>query len=88
MAIPKYRIIISPRAKKQLKKIPAFYQDRIIARTEALADNPYIGKKLEGKLSQYYAIRVWPYRIVYLIKNKLLIVEVILIGHRKDIYQR
>ncbi|MFC0776288.1 type II toxin-antitoxin system RelE family toxin [Terrimonas alba] len=54
----------------------------------SLADNPrpHGYKKLKGR--DAYRIRSGDYRIIYSIFDKILTVEVIAIGHRKDIYEQ
>lgn len=59
----------------------------MIAVLDALATNPFIGKKLQGRLRGYYSLRAWPYRIVYEIRQKELIVLVVRLGHRRDVYR-
>ena len=83
----KYQIRLKPSAKKELDKIPKRDKERIYILLISLSKNPYIGKKLEGKLAKYYSIRLWPYRIVYKIFKKELLIIVIKIGHRKNIYR-
>lgn len=83
----KYQLRLKPSAKKELDKIPKRDKERIYILLINLTKNPYIGKKLEGKLAQYYSIRLWPYRIIYKIFKKELLVIVIKIGHRKNIYR-
>jgi len=51
-----------------------------------LAKNPYLGKKLEGELRDFYSLRVWPYRIIYQIIKNELIVFVVQIKHRQGVY--
>ncbi len=83
----RYQLRLKPSAKKDLDKIPKRDKERIYILLINLTKNPYIGKKLEGKLSEYYSIRLWPYRIIYKIFKKELLVIVIKIGHRKKIYR-
>ena len=83
----KYQLRLKPSAKKELDKFPKRDKTRIYILLINLTKNPYIGKKLEGKLAQYYSIRLWPYRIIYKIYKKELLVIVIKIGHRKNIYR-
>jgi len=54
---------------------------------DKLSFNPFIGKKLEGDLQGRYAIRVWPYRILYRIERKIVTVFILDIGHRQGIYK-
>ncbi len=83
-----YLLVIEGKAKKELSKVPREYQQRIRLVLRSVASNPFEGKKLEGELKGKYSIRVWPYRIIYEIYEKHLIVSVIHIGHRKDVYRK
>jgi len=83
----RFEIRISNKASKAIKKMPKGTYTRIKNAISLLAFNPYIGKKLDGDLAGRYTYRVWPYRIIYRILNKILVVEVLTIGHRKDIYK-
>jgi len=54
-----------------------------------LRRNPYFGpniKRLKGELSDYYRYRIGNYRIIYKIDNRMIIVFIIDIAHRKDVY--
>lgn len=82
----KYKVRIAKRAKKKLIKIPDPYFSNIKEAILALADNPRPKgyKKLKGR--EGYRIRVANYRILYEIQGKILLVDVIDLGHRKEIY--
>ncbi|MDA2936139.1 type II toxin-antitoxin system RelE/ParE family toxin [Patescibacteria group bacterium AH-259-L05] len=82
-----YRIRLKPSAEKDLAKIPQRDRERIFAELAGLTTNPYIGKKLSGKYKGRYSIQVWPYRIIYQIYKKELLIIVIRIGHRQGVYQ-
>ena len=62
-------------------------RSKIVKVAGALANDPYLGKSLEGELSGLRSVRVWPFRIVYEIQDKLLLIIIIRIGHRKDVYR-
>lgn len=81
-----YRVIVKPSAEKEISRLPVAHELRIRDAIFALAANPFLGKKLEGEYKQYYSIRVWPYRIIYSIHKKELIVIVIRVGHRQGVY--
>lgn len=81
-----YQLRLKTSAKKELDKFPRQDKARILILLVKLVKNPYIGKKLEGKLKDFYSIRLWPYRIIYKIFKKELLVIVIKIGHRKKVY--
>lgn len=80
-----FKVFLARKAEKSLDKISEPWQGRIVIVLRKLAINPYLGKKLEGKYRDLYSIRVWPYRIIYMIRDKELIIEVIEIEHRGSI---
>ncbi|MGH8168037.1 MAG: type II toxin-antitoxin system RelE family toxin [Woeseiaceae bacterium] len=83
-----YSLRIKRTAIKELEAIPTKAdRRRIVKRIESLADNPRPpgARKLSGH--ERYRIRHGRYRILYSINDRELIVHVIRIGHRKDIYR-
>ncbi|MEJ6482022.1 type II toxin-antitoxin system RelE/ParE family toxin [Nostoc punctiforme UO1] len=83
-----YQIEISKKAAKQLKKLSADIRDRINEKILELADNPRSSGvvKLENTGNKY-RIRVGNYRILYEIQDDILILKVVRIGHRRDVYR-
>ncbi|SMC33218.1 type II toxin-antitoxin system RelE family toxin [Moheibacter sediminis] len=81
-----YTIILSKKAEKQLDKLNDTIVLPILNSISELAINPRpVGyKKLKGRKG--CRIRVGDYRVIYEIIDKEMIVEVIALGHRKDIY--
>lgn len=65
---------------------PPLYQ-RVAKVLDDLERNPFQGKRLKGKLAGRYSYRIGSYRIIYLVRRRELIVLVIDIGHRRDIYK-
>jgi mRNA interferase RelE/StbE len=86
--MPSYTVIFKPSADKALRKLPVKVQRRIAAATDTLADDPRPSGciKLEGE-ENLYRIRVGEYRIVYTIQDETLIVLVVRVAHRKDVYR-
>lgn len=82
-----YKVITLARAEKQLSKLPRKDQKRVLQALASLETDPFRGKLLHGDYAGAWAIRVWPYRIVYTIEKKLVTVIVVKIGHRKDVYK-
>lgn len=82
-----YKISILRKAQKQLAKIPANDYKKIKQSILGLARDPRPtgAKKLKGR--QGWRIRQGDYRIIYEIQNDQLIIIVLDIGHRKDIYR-
>ena len=81
-----YQVVLPKRVQKDLDRIDQRLASKIKAALLALADNPYLGKKLEGKYKSLFSYRVWPYRIIYEIKNKELVVLIVRIAHRQGAY--
>ena len=81
-----YQIEISNRAVKQLKKLSTDIRDRINEKILDLSDNPRPSGvvKLEN-IENKYRIRIGTYRILYEIKDDVLIV--VRVGHRRDVYR-
>ncbi len=81
-----YQITIQKRAIKALETIPEPYYSNIRSAIFALADNPLPKgyKKLKGRSG--YRIRVSDYRIIYEVFDNRLVVDVINLGHRREIY--
>lgn len=84
-----YRIEVAPAALRQLRKLERVAQRRVQAAIELLADEPRPAgaKKLVGGDGEW-RVRTGDYRIVYEIYDGVLLVLVVAIGHRRDIYQR
>jgi mRNA interferase RelE/StbE len=82
----KYSVVLSKKAQKQLDKLPDNIAEPILDAITNLEENPRPAgnKKLKGR--DGYRIRVGNYRIIYDIYDSELIVDVIALGHRKDIY--
>lgn len=84
-----YLIEFSKKAEKQFLALPQSIQERLVPQIDALAENPRPPKvkKLVGEENQY-RIRVGDYRIVYQIQDQLLLVLILKIGHRSDVYRQ
>lgn len=84
-----YRIEVSSTAEKTLKKIPKNQILKIIQSIQTLAIQPYPDgcRKLKGE-ENTYRIRQGNYRIIYEVINKRLLILVLKVGHRKDIYSK
>jgi len=60
-----YRLIISPKAKNQLKSVKQIYQKAIKLALEDIKDDPMLGKPLTRELKGKYSYKVGIYRIIY-----------------------
>jgi mRNA interferase RelE/StbE len=84
---PEYTVFILPSAQKQLNKLPNAIATRIEDKLMELERDPRPTgcKKLKGR--DAWRIRIGDYRVIYEISDGVLIVTVIAIGHRREIYE-
>ncbi len=83
-----YRIEVKRSAAKALQKTPKADQKRIADKIDSLAQNPSNPDttKMKGN-NPFHKIRVGDYRIIYEIQEEVLIILIVKIGHRKDVYK-
>jgi len=77
-------------AQKALRKIDRVWQQRIVAHLEEIATLPdprSRGKALSGNMSGLWRYRVGDYRLVCQLHDDVLIVRVVKIGHRRNVYE-
>ncbi len=81
-----YKIEIKASAQKELKNLPDKELKKIIEKISSLATNPRPTgcKKLSG--DEKYRIRIGNYRVLYSIEDDMLVVFIVKVGHRKDVY--
>ncbi len=82
-----FQLHVRPMAAKQLERLPEADQLRVEGAIKALIQNPFSAKKLDGEYAGCYSYRVWPYRIIYRVYKKELLIFVIEIGHRQGVYK-
>ena len=83
----KYKIEFKRSAVKEIKKIPSAELKRILSKVDSLAENPRPIDSVKLSSQEKYRVRCGNYRIVYKIEDQVLVVYVIKIGHRKDVYR-
>ena len=83
-----YQIEWKRSAAKELQTFPAVMIKRIVEAVTLLADNPfpYGVTKLVGS-EQTYRIRVGNYRVVYSVYQAALIIEIVRVAHRREVYR-
>jgi mRNA interferase RelE/StbE len=82
-----YSVSIKQSAAKMLAKMPPEDRLRIIGAIDTLKTNPTAGGALKGEFSGLRRIRIGSYRVVYEIHDQNLVVLVIRIGHRREVYR-
>jgi mRNA interferase RelE/StbE len=84
-----YQVEVAPAALRQLRKLDPLGRRRVQAAIELLAAQPRPSgaKKLQGGEGEW-RVRTGDYRIVYEIHDHVLVVLVVAVGHRREIYER
>ena len=85
------KVIFTPKAKKVFLKLDKTIQQQIkkfILKLEAMMDPRTSGKMLVGNLIGLWRYRVGDYRVLCKIKNNELVITVIDVGHRRDVYDK
>ena len=83
----RYDIKIKPSALKELKKLPKELSERIMRKLVFISDTPQsFMKKLESE--KVWSLRIGDYRVLIDVYEDKKLIEVLKVGHRKDIYKR
>jgi mRNA interferase RelE/StbE len=83
-----YRVQFRPAALKEFRRLPKVIQRRIGYKINDLSADPFPpGVKKLQTAEPMYRIRVGDYRIVYEVHSSILVVLILTVGHRGDVYQ-
>ena len=84
----RYRIELRPAAVRALRKLDAPVARRLQAAIALLAEDPRppASRPLRGRPA--WRVRVGDYRVIYTIEDDVLLVVVVTLGHRRDVYDR
>jgi len=77
-------VIVTPVARKQIKKLPKFLQLAVIKKLKIIKSQPIFNSIKLSSYKDSYRVRIGNYRIVYRILKKD--AYVIIVAHRKDVY--
>ncbi len=83
----RYTLRVRRSAEKELDRLPEFIHERLSRRILGLEDNPRPqgAKKLSNR--EEYRLRVGQYRVLYTIDDEHKIVEIVAVGHRREVYR-
>jgi len=82
-----YRVVLVREAQRVLDRLSAREGARVLAAIEALASNPRPAGCIKLSNSEQWRIRVGDYRVIYEIAERALIVTVVRVGHRREVYR-
>ena len=87
-----WRIEFDPAAAKELRKLGEMPARRIVeflsTRIATLDDPRNLGEALKGRLGELWKYRIGDYRIIVDIRDNVLLILVVRVGHRREIYKR
>lgn len=84
----KFKIVFKRSVGKDLRNIPKQDVRRILKRIDALTDNPRPSGAEKLSSQERYRVRQGVYRILYEIQDEKLLVIVVKVGHRRQVYRR
>jgi mRNA interferase RelE/StbE len=82
-----YKVIFTKSVKKDFRKIPKLEVSKILNEIAYLAKNPRSSKTKKLKGEKLYRLRVGNYRVIYDIQDNLMLIFVVKLGYRSDIYR-
>ena len=81
-----YKIILEKKPENFFRKLERKEQERISKKFNELEKNPELGKPLTANLAGLWSLRIGDYRAIYQIKQNELVILILKLGHRKNIY--
>ncbi len=82
-----YKIRVSSKAAKEIKKIPYPHQKAIILSFAEIQEEPFLGKPLTRELTGKFSFRVGVYRIIYKVNQNDKVIDILTAGHRENVYE-
>lgn len=83
-----YRVVFTPAAERALRKLPKEARRGINLTVAALAQNPRPGGVVKMANSDQWRVRWRTYRVVYEVHDKTLCIQIVRLGHRREVYDR
>lgn len=82
-----YSLRIKSSAAREIQQLPHQDRVRVVAAIDSLKEHPHVGTVLKGQLTGLRRIRVGHYRVIYEVQEAVLVVLVLRVGHRRDVYR-
>jgi mRNA interferase RelE/StbE len=82
-----YSLEFTKKARDGLNKIHPTQRDRVLSALELLSVNPFVSKAVRLSGTDSMRVRVGNYRIVYQVFESTLLIQVVNISHRRDVYR-
>ncbi len=85
-ATSQYQLVLTPRAARNMERLPQHVREQVARRIDLLADRPRSGKTLKGRFQSKRSLRVGDYRVIYSVDTAQHKVTIERVGHRQGIY--
>lgn len=82
-----HRLLYTREAARQIRKLDRSIKSRIEKALRRLSEHPELGKRLTGLLSDRWSYRVGDWRILYRVRQSEMVVLVLTVGHRREVYE-
>jgi len=82
-----YRVLYTREAARRLGRLDGAVKERIREAIIRLSENPELGKRLTGLLSGRWSYRVGAWRILYKVRKSELLILILTVGHRREVYR-
>ena len=82
-----YSLKIKGSALKEIKHLPGDDRHQVVNAIDGLREQPHRGTLLKGRHTGLRRIRVGRYRVIFEVQNAALVVLVLRVGHRRDVYR-
>jgi len=83
-----YRVLYTSEARSFIEACDKNIKRQLKAAVERIAATPEIGKRLTQELSRFWSYRSGDYRIIYRVSHSEIVVVIVAIGHRSNIYEK
>lgn len=83
-----YRAVYTEAAVRQIDRLDSVIRDRVRQAIERIVVHPELGKPLKGLLTDRRSYRVGDWRIIYTLRRSELLILVLAVGHRREVYRR
>ena len=81
-----YRVLYAREAAKSIAKLDKTVKERVRKAVARISEHPELGKPLTGLLSGRWSYRAGDWRILYRVRRSELLILVLTVGHRSDVY--
>jgi mRNA interferase RelE/StbE len=83
-----YRLVLEPRAERQLAALDKTIRTRIVRALHRTVQNPHRASNVKALAGGGFRLRVGDYRVLFDVMDDILVVLIVAVGHRREVYRR